>query len=402
MNTIASIRINDLIPLAWSSLRRNRLRSSLTVGAIAVAISLVVYLVSLGFGLEQLTLGTVQRSSSLLSLTVETASKELNPLNQEAVNRITNVLGVASVQPRFTLKGQVILDRTRANTTVVGVDPDYLQVTSSTQLLVGRYYRPDDVQAMVVTTGFLNLYGLDTKKTPLVLFDIELDPLSYPGVERLRDVIVTGVVEADDSQVAYLPTAYLESVIPQGALPPYEHVKVMVADINQIEPAREDLITRGFKVSAAVDTVDDIKNAFRWIRGILAGLGIVAIFIATIGMFNTLTISLLERTREIGIMKALGVRNKDVGRIFLMEAVLIGLLGGVAGLIGAFFLQQLTLFILSLLAALAEGRVPVLFVNHALLIVGALTFAILIAVVTGFYPARRATKLNPIDAIRYE
>lgn len=401
MSKVAAIRFSDVLPLAWSSLRRNRLRSGLTVGAISVGIALVVYLVSLGFGLEQLTLGTVQNSASLLTLTVETASKELNPLTSEAMAKITATDGVAQALPRMTLKGQVSLDKQFANTTIVGVDPEYLQITDATQLAAGRYYRTDDTQSMVVTTGFLNLFGLDAKKTPLVLFSVHLDTTEYPGAQPLTDILVTGVVQADDSQVAYLPRGYLEAAV-GSTLPPYEHVKVSVTNLDKIETVRETLITRGFKVSAAVDTVDDIKQAFRWIRGVLATLGLIAIFIATIGMFNTLTISLLERTREIGIMKALGVRSKDVSRIFLTEALLMGVLGGVLGLTGAFALQQLTIFILSLLAAIAEGSVPIVFRNHALLLAGSLLFAMLIAMVTGFYPARRAMRLNPIDAIRHE
>jgi ABC-type antimicrobial peptide transport system permease subunit len=355
----------------------------------------------LGFGLEQLTLGNVQKSASLLSLTVETASKELNPLTITAVEKIKKVEGVDKVLPRMTVKGQVLLDAAAANTTIVGVDPDYLQITDSTQLLVGRYFRPDDTQTMVVTTGFLKLFGLDTKKTPLVLFSVTLDPTEYPGSTNLQDVLVTGVVLADDSQIAYLPRLYLEGALGKN-LPAYEHIKTTVSGLDHIDPARNALITRGFKVSAAVDTVDDIKNAFRWIRGTLALLGLIAIFIATIGMFNTLTISLLERTREIGIMKALGVRNKDVGRIFLTEAILMGILGGIAGLSIAFLLQQITLFVLSLLAALASGTVPIVFLNNPYLLAAAFIFAIFIAGVTGFYPARRATRLNPIDAIRHE
>lgn len=389
-----------MLPLAWSSLRRNRLRSGLTIGAISVGIALVVYLISLGFGLEALTLGNVQKSASLLSLTVETASKDLNPLNAAALKKIKTTPGLSKILPRATFKGEVKLDNQVANTTIVGVDPDYLQITDNTQLLVGRYYRPDDTQTMVVTTGFLKLFGLDAKKTPLVLFSVILDSQDYPDAKPLTDILVSGVVQADDSQVAYLPLSYLEAAVTNP--PDYEHVKVTVNGIDQIESARTDLITKGFKVTAAVDTVDDIKHAFNWIRGVLAALGLIAIFIATIGMFNTLTISLLERTREIGIMKALGVKNRDVGRIFLTEAVLMGILGGTVGLLGAFALQQLTIFILSLLAAVANGTVPVVFGNNIYLLLGSFVFAILIASVTGYYPARRATKLNPIDAIRHE
>lgn len=405
MSKIASIRFSDMLPLAWSSLRRNRLRSLLTIGAISIGISLLVYLISLGFGLEQLTLGSVQKSAALLSLTVESANKDLNPLNAAALQKINKANGVAKVLPRVTVKGAVILnsdaeDKIANSTTIVGVDPDYLQITDATQLLVGRYYRPEDTQTMVVTTGFLRLFGLDTKKVPLVLFTIQPDKSEYPAAQTLVDVLVSGVITDDDSPIVYLPRTALETAVATN-LPQYEHIKVTLANLDQIDSVRTDLISRGFRVNAAVDTVEDIKRAFNWIRGILAALGLIAIVIATIGMFNTLTISLLERTKEIGIMKALGVRNRDVSRLFLTEAMLIGILGGLAGVGVALALQQLTLFLLSLLAAYNNGIVPVVFQNHLFLLAGSFGFAMVIAAVTGFYPAKRATRLNVIDAIRH-
>jgi ABC-type antimicrobial peptide transport system permease subunit len=150
--------------------------------------------------------------------------------------------------------------------------------------------------------------------------------------------------------------------------------------------------------------MDQIKKVFFWIRLLLAALGLVAVIVASIGMFNTLTVSLLERTREIGIMKSLGVKKVDIYRLFLLEAVLMGFFGGVAGITLAYVLQQLTIFILSLLANDSpQGKVPDhLFLNHWYIIGGAMLFAITIAFLTGVYPARRAMRLKIIDAIRYE
>jgi putative ABC transport system permease protein len=120
-------------------------------------------------------------------------------------------------------------------------------------------------------------------------------------------------------------------------------------------------------------------------------------------MFNTLTVSLLERTKEIGIMKALGVRRKDVRRIFIAEALLIGFIGGITGIVIAYALQASTILIFQFLALLTpDGKVPTLFLNQPLLLIGSLLFSLVIAMLTGIYPANRAAKLNPIDAIRHD
>ncbi len=401
MSRIASIRFSDLLPLAWSSLRRNRLRSFLTIGAIAVGIAVMVYLVSLGYGLEELTLGNVQKSPSLLTITVETPNQALLPLDGTAVQKIKKIDGVDLVMPRMTVKGEMALDKQHYPTTLVGVDAEYLQVSDNTKLTVGRYYRDEDVQTVVVSTGFLKAFGLDLSKTPLVLFTMQINQDGPIGLQTLKDISVSGVV-AQDTPVAYIPRLYLESLIGKDALPQYEQVKVSVKVIDSIQTARDGLIAQGFKASAAVDNVQSINQIFVWIRAVLGTLGLIAIFVATIGMFNTLTISLLERTREIGIMKALGVRNRDISRLFILEAALMGVMGGLAGLTVAFFFQEVTLFILSLLAEISNATAPQIFNNHLLIVGGAMILAIFIAVITGVYPAMRATRLNPIDAIRRE
>jgi putative ABC transport system permease protein len=398
MSKVASIRLTDLIPLAWGSLRRNRLRSTLTVGAIAVGIGVMVYLISLGLGLQMLTVGSVERSSSLLAMTVNSGNAELFPLNGKALAKAKAVGGIREVLPRLSMKGTLALDST-GPVTVVGVDPDYLQITDATQLVAGQYYRPEDTQVIIVTTGLLKLFGLEQKKVPLVTFKMALDADKYGDVAPI-DVNVTGVVD-DTAAAVYVPRPYLEQLI-TNRFDSYEHFKIIVKDLNSIGPVRDGLIAQAFRVTTVVDTVDQIQSFFKWVTGVLATLGLIAIFVASIGMFNTLTISLLERTREIGIMKALGVKKTDISRLFIFEAVLMGLVGGILGITIAVFFQQLTVFGLQILASLSQGTVPTLFVNHWILVSGALVFAVLIASLTGIYPARRATKLNPIDAIRHE
>lgn len=397
---VSSIRPSDLFSLAWSSLRRNRLRSILTIGAVAIGIGVMMYLISLGYGLERLTLGQVAKSAALLSLNITSGSQELQPLNKKEIARIEALPKVKSVLPQSSFKGAVSLNQKTAPATIVSVDPDFLAIGENTKLKVGNYYRAEDKQTMVVSSGFLKVFGLDEGKNPLVIFTMSLDQKEYPGVASVNNINVSGVVDSP-AVIVYFPRPYLESIVGEK-LPAYESAKATVETIDSIEPVKNELIKLGYKVATVVDTVQEIKKVFSWIQFILGALGLIAIVVASIGMFNTLTISLLERTREIGIMKALGMKKKDISRLFLAESLLMGLIGGLAGIGLAVVGQQLTLFILSLLASLAQGTVPTIFLNPAFLIFGFLFFALLISLLTGIYPAMRATRLNAIDAIRYE
>lgn len=399
MAKVASIRFADLLPLGWSSLKRNRLRSSLTVGAIAFGVSIMVYLVSLGLGLENLTVGNVLRSSTLLSFNVTTFNKDINPLDETAFERIRAIPEVGKVLPLLSVRGDVILVDKISQATIVGVDPEYFAVNEDNRIDVGQPFAEGETHSMLVTTGFLRTFGLLPDKVPQVLYDVRVSS-EYGDVPLIEDVNVRGVVNDDAAVSIYLPRQFLESLVENK--PDYQEITVLVNRLEDIDSAKNQVISLGFRATTIVDTVDEIKRVFGYIQWTLAVLGAIAIVVASIGMFNTLTVSLLERTREIGIMKALGIKRSDVRRIFLTEALLIGILGGALGLALAFGLQQLTLFTFQLLALIAEGTVPQLFINQWYLPAGALIFSIVIALVTGFYPAGRAAKLNPIDAIRHE
>jgi ABC-type antimicrobial peptide transport system permease subunit len=400
MNIVTSIRPRDLLALAWSSLKRNKLRSSLTIGAIAFGIAVMMFLVSLGYGLERITLGGVENSPALLTLTINSANDKQLPLDVAAVHKISQFKDVKEVDPSLIVKGEVVLDHI-AQITIEGVDPQYLQLDDNLKLLVGNYYRPDDTSTMMVSSGFIKQFGLDTTKNPSLVFGVNFSQEDFPGTPGITNVGVSGVINTPAS-VVYLPRPFLESVLGKGT-PHYLDAKVAVNNLDNVEGVKAILIQNGFRVRTVSETVQQIKHVFSWIRYVLAVMGLVAIFVASIGMFNTLTISLLERTKEIGIMKALGVRKGDIGRLFLIESFIMGLLGGILGILGAIGLQQFTLFILSLIALkTVDSVVPAIFYEPWYIIVAFLVFSGLIASLTGIYPARIASALNPIDAIRYE
>lgn len=391
----------DLTALAWSSLKRNPLRSSLTIGAVALGIAVMMFLISLGLGLENLTIGQVGQSAALHSLTVNAINNEQRPLNAASVQEISAVNHVQNVYPSLTLDGQVTLEGKNATITLQAVDPGFMGITDSTKLTSGRYFRADDRNVMIVTSGFLKIFGLDANKVPLVTFGVLLNHEKYPDVAALQDVSVSGIVNDDAALQAYFPRPYLEGLVGKAA-PAYTTAKVRVENLDDVPVAADGVRRLGFRVESVTDTVTQIKQIFRYVQWTLGVLGGIAIAVASIGMFNTLTISLLERTKEIGIMKALGVRRGDIRRLFLTEAVLMGLFGGILGILLAFLFQQLTLFIFSLLASYLDGTVPKLFENDLYVVGGFLLFGVVIAFLTGIYPARRAMRLRPIDAIRNE
>jgi putative ABC transport system permease protein len=145
-----------------------------------------------------------------------------------------------------------------------------------------------------------------------------------------------------------------------------------------------------------------MNNIFKIVQYILAGFGLIALGVASIGMFNTLTISLLERTREIGIMRVLGATGSDIMKIFLIEAIFMGFGGGAFGLVTGWLITFILNTTVANLANSLGGQPTYPFLTPWYFAVGIMAVSLIIGFVTGLYPAKHASKLNPLDALRYE
>jgi putative ABC transport system permease protein len=169
-----------------------------------------------------------------------------------------------------------------------------------------------------------------------------------------------------------------------------------------MELVRDKIIAKGLLVSSLSDIIEQARKIFRIIQIVLGLFGLIALFVSAIGMFNTMTITLLERTNEIGIMRSIGVTKKDVQALFLAEAMIIGFLGGVSGVLIGLLGGELVNFIFAVLAKNFGGQVLDLFYIPNIFIVFIIIFSTLIGFFTGIYPSKRAGHLNPLEALRYK
>ena len=192
------------------------------------------------------------------------------------------------------------------------------------------------------------------------------------------------------------------SAYPQDQLLFYNNLKAQVKSTVFLEEARDKIIAAGFVVSALSDTVRQANKVFKVMQIILGAFGIIALAVAAIGMFNTMTIALLERTNEIGIMRSIGASRRDIWLMFLIEALIIGFLGGLVGVIVGVGLGETTNFGLNLLANRLGGQSLDIFYYPMWFVITIIMFSTLVSFITGFYPARRAAHLNPLEALRYK
>jgi len=392
--------------MAFGNLARNKMRTTLTVMGVVVGIGAIIFLVSLGFGLQKLLIGNLGNMNALTVITVRRpASKPENILNDQLVNKFKEIGDVTDTTASIDTAAVIKYEGNEGSSAVVALEPKYLDFYD---ILIDdkKTFSGEESNEVIITSAVAKSLKID-------------DPKSLIGKKISYKFIGKGTVEGANNQgegkeltVVGVSTDVNEksakSLVPiklvkNTSETEYSNIYVKTSTRKQVSTVKKTIESMGYDAKAnTADKVTQIENAFAIVRTVLFGFGFIALSVAAIGIFNTMTISLLERTHEIGIMKAIGGRDKDVARIFTAEASVIGLLGGIFGVGGGWFLGVLINFLANILATQVGGKasdyfyIPLSFAGWVVL------FAFAISTLAGIWPARRASKLNPLEALRYE
>lgn len=389
------MRSVDSVRLAWQIFRRNKLRTSLTVLGVSVGVGVIVFLVSLGYGLQQLTIERIAQADSLLTIDVSSPDPQ-KPINDSVAETIKGIEGVESVHKVVQLPGLVELEQEFIDLGVVwGVEPKYFDL-EGLSFLVGKPF----VQGVVVTKALADLLKLSPEQVIGSTIVIRVFPQKEPNPQgvALPLLSIEGVIQENLIPAVYLSREQIFDFTNGN----YHSLKVKAAQESQVNQIRDALVSQGFQAQATIDDIDQLEKGFRLTRIVLGIFGLIALVISSIGMLNTMTISLLERIKEIGIMKSLGASDFDIWLLFLTEASLMGFMGGIGGLILAKIAGTIFNFLFNVISYKAGGAIIDLFNTPLQFGLGMILFAILVGIITGVYPARRAARLNPLQALRYE
>ena len=179
-------------------------------------------------------------------------------------------------------------------------------------------------------------------------------------------------------------------------------VGVRVSSIKYIDPVKKQLEELGLKTFAFIDELQELKKGFLLMDMFLFAIGMIALTVASLGIINTMVMSILERYREIGIMKAVGASDTDVKRIFFFESGAIGFLGGVLGLALGWAVSIIINHVINYFQAKQAMPYIDYFSSPWWLCLGAIIFSILISLAAGIYPALRAARVDPVVALRHD
>ncbi len=204
--------------------------------------------------------------------------------------------------------------------------------------------------------------------------------------------------------IATFDTELIRSLFEGGkAASGYPGLDVYIAPGADLEAIEKKIKELGFDTISGAEIVSRIRRSILILQAVLGGLGSIAIAVATLGIVNTLITAVFERMREIGVMKAVGARRRDIRRQFLAEAGLIGLAGGALGVAAGYGADHLLSFIIGHVVRAQGGDNPGLIAHHTLTItLGCLAFSVGLSLLAGTFPAARAARLDPVQTLRYE
>ncbi len=301
---------------------------------------------------------------------------------------------------------------TGESTSSAGIDSEVLLLlgddlpTSEEEEITKVPFAQSAKKKAVVNRAMLKVLGIEENDAIGQLFDISFvvtsDLLEDTTTNRVESELaqyeIVGVIPQDDVPFFYVPFIDLRGL----GIRNYSQLKVSVNDTQDLAGVRQNIESMGFVTNSVVDTVEQINSLFATARIVLALIGTVALAVAALGMFNTLTVSLLERTREIGLMKAMGMKSYEVKELFLTESMIMGIFGGMTGIIVGILAGKLLGLVLSVVAiSQGVGYLDITYVPPTFILI-ILFLSTLVGTVTGIYPARRATKISALNALRYE
>ncbi|NAS89159.1 hypothetical protein C4E24_05410 [ANME-1 cluster archaeon AG-394-G21] len=396
--------MRDKFLLAFRSIRERKARSILTVLGIAVGIAAIVSLMSVGYGMEEAITGELTGMADMISVMpgeIRGAHSyvERGSFTDRDVSDLQRIGGIKDISTMTYDAAEVEYRNKRAPIFVIGGDTKELEgfYVEPVGLKEGRWLRENDYKACVIGDRVANDFFDDVIHVNDKLV-INGDKFVVVGVFEKGDMLFANDVDRN----IFLTLRAAKEVLQTDEI---KYIIVRVYEIEEAEEIAEEIkeaindnhglddFAFAMTMGSMIEMMDDIFNI---IQGVLVGIAAIALVVASIGIMNTMLMSVMERTHEIGVMKAIGAKSSDVLSLFLLESSMVSLVGGVAGCVVGVIVAK----VLGFLGSTASGLEIAAIVKPEVLLAG-IVVALIVGVLSGFYPARKASKMSPVEAVRY-
>ena len=419
------MRLRKILQLAWNILVHSKLRSWLTIIGIVIGIAAVVSIVSISQGAkQQLEEGFGQLGADIITISPgysramgfrgpergpggngggSTADQE--DLTDKDVLTLKNIPNVKFVMGQVRGTAEIKYLGESGEVSITGVDTDVWKDITTDELESGRYLTKGDMYSVILG-----------HRRATSFFDKEVQINRQITIEGKIFKVVGIFKEGENDNAVIIPLEPARDLLDDIDEDEFTSITVKVEDVEEIVnktiPAMEKklMLSRGilkeedrdFSVSSQLSMQSTITETLNTISIFLGAIAAISLVVGAVGISNTMFTSVLEKTKEIGIMKAIGAKNRDIMLIFLLNSGMIGFVGGLGGVIVGVVASG---YIGLLVSGNGGGMMGRMFGTTALtpeLLIFAFVFSIVIGMIAGAIPAYRASRLKPVDALRYE
>lgn len=457
------MKFKDLLKMAKENLFRRKLRTSLTILSIVIGTISIVLMISLGMGIQEGVKKEFSSFGSVNILNVsktQVASKttrinetsKTSGLTDDDVTDLSSIKGVDVVVPILQTSAKLVSSQYESIVQVIGYDPAYMEVMGfkvkegsllkdnfHNDILFGDKARESFTriksdnpnaelqrrsQADNTTTNQVDYYSegqmydneggsVNNQMNPLIerfKMTLNVDEEKKGGMEKIYSFNGVGIILAGDSDKdynVYVPIQILEKLIKEynedrntAYVKSYSSIQVRVSDLDQIKTIQRKIEAKGYSVFSLMNMLSSINKTMGILQVALGAIGGISLFVAAIGITNTMVMAITERKKEIGIMKVIGATIKDIKRLFLIESALIGLIGGIFGITLCIGISKL--ISTSVFSDMLGGGASFSFAIPTWLILSGLVFTTAIGIISGFFPALKAMRSSALEAIRTE
>lgn len=441
------MRFSDIIAMSAGNLWKRKVRTVLTVLGVMIGTAAIVVMLSLGIGLQSAMIGEIQSQGSMTNIQVYNysyGSSDQLLMTDKTIEEFQQMEYVTAATPQLSTWGTLEQGKYRVDVSFYGVSQEFLSQipvaeggripdsnTKKPELLIGNgvicdfyesssYKYPYHEDGELADVDLMNK-TLFTQFQSTYTVDSEGNYVEQPAKKNIFPVV--GMVEGGpddynsycwnvymdiDTMKKYLETTYRGQAIPGQPTDKngnpykyfvYENAIVTVDDIEHVDEVQAAIVEMGYEAHSEAEWIKSAQQEMLIVEAVLGGIGAISLFVAAIGIANTMMMSIYERTKEIGVMKVLGCSLGNIRAMFLTEAAFIGFIGGVVGIIISYILSFICNLILPPLVGHDGMNISVIPIWLVLI---AMIFSTFIGMAAGFFPAQRATKLSPLAAIRSE
>jgi putative ABC transport system permease protein len=432
------MKLIDCLKMAFSDLNKRKLRTSLTCFGIAIGTLLVIIMGGLGQGIQTISNDQIRQVDSFRTISINNSGNDtkIKKIDIDNLNKMKNINGVSQVTASInTIATEITLqDKTAKKVDINGnnlsfsiftdgeknqikADKKKVKKYGSDPIIAGEILQQNNKDSILIGQGLLDKIGIKDYKS--VIGNVIEIKISFPkidGIPQKSPLIikskVAGVVNkaftsgkniitTSDELSATIQDYYMNEtdyINKKG----YTNAQIEAKSMEDVSKINDSIKKLGYTTQSSISQVDQMNTMMTIVKALLTAAGVIVLLVASIGVINTMSMAVHEKTKSIGIMKAQGASRKNIRRMFVVQSGSLGFVGAAIGTIVALISGTIInkILISNKIGGIEQGMKMVDIKVST--VIFTIVFTIIVAMIAGIIPARKAAKLNPVDSLRFE